>query len=44
MEYVTQQYRNDANLSKRISIHDYSTSKEGWFYIHKSVGLVVCEP
>lgn len=31
MKYVIQQYKNDDNLNKRISIHDYSTSKEGWF-------------
>lgn len=30
-EDVIQQYKNDDNLNKRISIHDYSTSKEGFF-------------
>ena len=30
-EYVTAQYRTDDNLSKRISIHDYSTSPVGFY-------------
>ena len=30
-EKVIQQYRTDENLNKRISIHDYSTSKEGFY-------------
>ena len=30
-EYVIRQYISDANLNKRISIHDYSTSDEGWY-------------
>ena len=29
-EYVIRQYSSDVNLNKRISIHDYSTSKQGW--------------
>ena len=40
-EYVIQQYINDANLNKRISIHDYSTSDEGWFeWMFKRLDLV----
>lgn len=30
-EQVIQQYISDVNLNKRISIHDYSTSREEWF-------------
>lgn len=30
-EYVIAQYRRDDNLTKRISIHDYSTAAIGWF-------------
>lgn len=30
-EYVTAQYLNDDNLKKRISIHDYSTAKVGFY-------------
>ena len=31
-EEVITQYKNDDNLKKRISIHDYSTSDEEWFH------------
>lgn len=30
-EYVTKQYENDRNLNSRISIHDYSTSQQGFY-------------
>ena len=30
-EAVVEQYRNDENLNKRISIHDYSTAKIGFY-------------
>ena len=31
-EEVISQYKNDDNLKKRISIHDYSTSDKEWFH------------
>ncbi len=31
-EYVITQYKNDDNLKKRISIHDYSTADTEWFH------------
>ncbi len=31
-EEVIEQYKNDGNLKKRISIHDYSTAQVEWFH------------
>ena len=31
-EEVIEQYKNDTNLKKRISIHDYSTADTEWFH------------
>ncbi len=39
-EYVIEQYRKDDNLNKRISIHDYSTSKESFYlWMFDRIGL-----
>ncbi len=39
-EEVIAQYKNDDNLKNRISIHDYSTSKEEWFHwLYERLGI-----
>lgn len=39
-EGVSEQYRKEDNLNKRISIHDYSTSKESFYsWMYDRIGL-----
>lgn len=39
-EVVNEQYRKDDNLNKRISVHDYSTSKESFYsWMFDRIGL-----